>query len=112
MKVLARVALVAAVAVLAVSSLAFAGENGIARGKVTAVSDKVVTVAGADGAVWTFQVTQGARVYGQGASHRSQMLVSSGRKTTLNEFVREGQHVTVHYREQGGARYVTSLRVI
>jgi hypothetical protein len=50
MKAFGRVALVAAVAVLAVSGLAFAGEKGIAQGKVTAVSDKAVTVAGDDGA--------------------------------------------------------------
>ena len=50
-------------------------------------------------------------MYAQGASHKSRMLASSGRTTTLDEFVREGHHVTVHYREQGGARQVTKLHV-
>ena len=111
MRLFSRFAL-AAVAVLAVSALAFAGEKGMAQGKVTAVSDTAVTVAGDDGAVWTFEVTQGARVYAQGAGHKSRMLASSGKKTTMDDFVREGQFVTVHYREQDGARYVTSLRVL
>jgi hypothetical protein len=110
MKVLGRVALVAAV--LAVSGLALAGEKGIAQGKVTAVSDNAVTVAGDDGATWTFTVTQGARVYGEGASHKTRMLVSSGKPTTMDDFVREGQYVTVHYREEGGTRYLTKLRVL
>jgi len=112
MKVLGRIALVAAVAVLAVSGLAFAGDNGIAQGKVTAVSAKAVTVAVDNGAVWTFEVTQGARVYGQGASHKTRMLVSSGKLTTMDAFVREGQFVSVHYKEKGGTRYLTQLRVL
>jgi len=112
MKGLGRVALVAAVAVLAVSGLALASEKGIAQGKVTAVSDKAVTVSGDNGAQWTFEVTPGARVYGEGASHKSRMLSSSGRPTTMDDFVREGQHVTVHYREDGGTRYLTKLRVL
>lgn len=111
MKVFGRLAL-AVLAVLAVSTLALAGEKGVTQGKVKAVSDRAVTVAGEGGAEWTFEVTEGARVYGQGASHKTRMLVSSGKKTTLDAFVREGQHVTVHYREQNGTRYVTSLRVL
>ena len=111
MRILSRFALTA-VAVLAVSALAFAGEKGVAQGKVTAVSDKAVTVAVENGAVWTFEVAQGARVYAQGASHKSQRLVSNGKKTTMGDFVREGHNVTVHYREQDGTRYITSLRVL
>jgi len=66
---------------------------------------------GEDGTVWTFEVSQGAKVYAQGASHKSRMLASSGRTTTLDEFVREGHRVTVYYREQGGTRQLTKLRV-
>ncbi len=112
MKGLGRVALVAAVAVLAMTSLALAGEKGIAQGKVTAVSEKELTVAGDDGAVFSFQVTQGARVYGMGASHKSRMLSSSGKLSTMDAFVREGQLVTVHYEEKDGTRYLTKLRVL
>jgi methyl coenzyme M reductase subunit C-like uncharacterized protein (methanogenesis marker protein 7) len=110
MKVLGRLALTA-LAVLSVGSFALAGEKGVTQGKVTAVSDTAVTVAGEDGAVCTFEVTQGARVYGMGASRKSRMLQSSGKLTTLDDFVREGQYVTVHYREQEGTRYIKELRV-
>jgi hypothetical protein len=112
MKMLGRVVLVAAVAVLAVGTLAFAGDTGVAQGKVTAVSDKAVTLAVDGGAVLEFQVSQGARVYGSGASHKSRMLAASGKKTTMSEFVRKGQQVSVHYSEQAGTRYITKLRVL
>jgi hypothetical protein len=111
MRLFSRIALTA-LAVLAVGSFALAGEKGVAQGKVTAVSDKAVTVAGEDGTEWTFKVSHGARVYAEGAGHRSRMLQSSGRPTTMDDFVREGHYVTVHYREQDGTRYVTSLRVL
>jgi hypothetical protein len=110
MRLFSRIALTA-LAVLAVASFALAGEKGVTQGKVTAVSERAVTVAGEDGSVWTFEVTQGARVYGVGASHKSRMLKSSGRLTTMGDFVREGAYVTVHFREQDGTRYLTSVRV-
>ena len=51
-------------------------------------------------------------MYAEGATHRSQMLASSGKKTTLDDFVREGNYVTVHYREEYGTRSITRLRVL
>ncbi len=112
MKMLGRVALVAAVAVLAGSGVTSAEEKGVAQGKVTAVSQKEVTVAGANGAQWTFEVTRGARVYGTGASHKTRMLESNGRLRTMDNFVREGQRVTVHYQDRDGTLYLTELRVL
>jgi hypothetical protein len=110
MRALSRVTL-AALAVLVVSALAFAGSTGVVQGKVTAVSDKAVSVVDDDGVVWNFEVSQGAQVYATGASHKSQRLVSSGSKTTMDDFVREGHNVDVHYREQDGVRTITKLRV-
>ena len=110
MKMFSRVAL-SALAVLAVGGLAFGGSDGNGWGKVKTVSDKVVTLADEDGAVWTFEVAQGAQVYATGATRKSQMLASSGKKTTMGDFVREDQYVTVHYREQDGTRTITKLRV-
>jgi hypothetical protein len=110
MKLFSRVSM-AALAVLAVSTLTFAGAGGVAQGKVKAVSDKTVTLTDDSGSEMTFEVSQGARVYAEGASHRSQMLASSGKKTTMDAFVREGQYVTVHFREGSGTRQVTQLRV-
>jgi hypothetical protein len=109
MRMLGRVSMTALV-VLAVGALALAGETRMVQGKVTAVSDKTVTVAGEDGTAWTFEVSQGAQVYARGASHKSQMLASSGRKTTMDDFVREGQYVTVYYSEQDGTRTLNRLR--
>jgi hypothetical protein len=109
MRMFSRIAS-SALAVLAVSALALAGEAGVAQGKVTAVSDKVVALADEDGVVWVFEVSQGAQVYATGASHKSQWLASNGSKTTIDNFVREGQHVTVYYREEDGKRYLTKLR--
>jgi hypothetical protein len=111
MRVLGKVALVAAV-VLAVSGVALAAEEGTAQGRVTAVSDRVLTVAGKGGSVWTFQVTPGAHVYGKGASHKTQMLAANGKAKTMDNYVREGQSVTVHYQEKGGTRYLTELQVL
>jgi hypothetical protein len=112
MKMLGRVALVAAVAVLVVGGSAFAAQKGVAQGRVTAVSEKSVTVSGTSGAPLTFEVTQGARVYGEGASHKSRALVASGKATTMDNFVRQGQYVTVQYKEKDGTLYLTELRVL
>ena len=111
MRVFSRLALTA-LAVLAVGAPAFAGEKNVVQGKVTAVSDKAVTLADDSGVVWTLEVTPDTRVLAPGASHKSRMLVSSGRKTTMDEFVREGHHVRVVYQEQDGARYIKKLRVL
>ncbi len=112
MKMLGRVALVAAVAILVASGFALAAQEGVAKGRVTAVSEKTVTVSGTDGTPLTFEVTQGARVYGQGASHKSRALVSNGKPTTMDNFVRQGQSVSVRYQEKGGTLFLTELRVL
>ena len=112
MKRLARVALIAAVAVLAVGGSSFAAQKSVAQGRVTAVSEKAVTVAGARGAQWTFEVTQGARVYGTGASHKTRALESNGKLRTMDNFVREGQQVNVRYQEKDGTLYLTELHVL
>jgi len=100
-----------AIALLAVSSFAFAGEAQIAQGKVQAVSANAVTVAGENGEVWTFEVTEDSMVIAEGASHKSENLSAVGKKTTMDEFVRENQYVTVKYWEQDGTRYIKKLRV-
>jgi hypothetical protein len=110
MRMLGRVTLTA-LAVLAVSALTFAGQTGVTQGKVKAVSDTTVAVAGEDGTVQTFEVSEGTQVFATGASHKSRMLTSSGKKTTIDDFVREGQYVTVHYSEEGGTRHVKKLHV-
>ena len=110
MRNVGRIALVA-LAVLAVGSLTFAGELQVAQGKVTALSGKSLTVTGEGGAEWTFEVVQGAQVIAEGASHKADALSAAGRKTILDDFVREDHVVTVYYSEENGTRYAKKLRV-
>jgi hypothetical protein len=100
-----------AFAILAVSAFAFAGEAQVAKGRVTAVSGNTISVSGADGQVWSYEVTAGTRVVAEGAAHKAAKLSSVGKKTTLDEFVRENQRVTVSYSERDGTRLVEKLRV-
>jgi len=105
-----RVTLIA-IALLAVSSFAFAGEVQIAKGQVQAISANTVTVAGDNGEVWTFEVSDQTKVVAEGAAHKSEKLAAVGQKATMDEFVRENQHVTVKYWEKDGTRYIKKLRV-
>ncbi len=105
-----KVALIA-IALLAVSTFAFAGEAQIAKGKVQAVSGTTVTVEGDGGEVWIFEVSEKTKVVAEGAAHKSEKLSAVGQKTTMDEFVRENQYVTVKYWEKDGTRYIKKLRV-
>jgi hypothetical protein len=100
-----------AIALLAVGTFALAGEAQIAKGKVQAISSNSVTVAGENGEVWTFEVNDQTQVIAEGAAHKSEKLNAVGQKTTMDDFVRENQHVTVKYWEKDGTRYIQKLRV-
>ncbi len=100
-----------AFAILAVSALAFAGAEQEAKGKVTAVSGNTVTLSGEDGEALSFEVTGETTVVAEGAAHKAARLSSVGKKTTLSEFVRTNQRVTLKYWEKDGTRYVAKLRV-
>jgi hypothetical protein len=100
-----------AVAILAMGALASAGEAQIATGQVTAVSGNTLTVSDADGQAQSYEVTASTRVIAEGAAHKAARLSSVGKKTTLDEFVRENQRVTVSYSEKDGTRFVEKLRV-
>jgi hypothetical protein len=101
-----------ALAILAVSAMSFAAGEQKVAGKVKAVSGATVTVVADDGNEWTFQTAQGARVIAPGGHHKSDALTAAGDKKTIDHFVRENQRVTVQYREQGGTRYIETLRVL
>ena len=100
-----------AFAILAMSALAFAGEAQVAKGQVKAVSGNTITVSDADGQVWSYEVTASTQVTAEGAAHKAAKLSSVGKKTTLDEFVRENQRVTVSCSERDGTRFVGKLRV-
>ena len=100
-----------ALSILAMNALAFAGEAQVAKGRVTALSGNTISVSDADGQVWAYEVTASTRVVAEGAAHKAAKLSSVGKKTTLDEFVRENQRVTVSYSERDGTRFVEKLRV-
>ena len=100
-----------AIALLAASTFAFAGEAQVAKGTVQAVSGNTVTVAGENGEVWTFEANTDTTVIAEGAAHTKRNLAGVGMKTTVDKLVREGQFVTVKYWEKDGTRYIKKLRV-
>jgi hypothetical protein len=100
-----------AFAILAMSTLALAAEAQVAKGRVTAVSGNTISVSDADGQVWSYEVTASTQVIAEGAGHKAAKLSSVGKKTTLDEFVREDQRVTVSYSERDGTRFAGKLRV-
>ncbi len=100
-----------AFAILAVSALAFAGAEQVTKGKVTAVSGSSIVVSGENGEELRFEVTGETTVVAEGAAHKADRLSSVGKKTTLSEFVRTNQNVTLKYWEKDGTRYVAKLRV-
>jgi hypothetical protein len=100
-----------AVAVLAVSVLAFGGETESAKGRVESVSGNTVTVTLEDGQSWDFEVAQGTRVLAVGAGHKSADLEAMGKKKEIGQFVRESDFVTISYWEQDGTRYIKTLRI-
>jgi hypothetical protein len=110
MRNLGRIALTA-LAVLAIGSLSVAGELQVAQGKVTALSGKTLVLAVDEGVAWTFEVSEGAVVIATGATHKTEALSAVGRKPVVDDFVRLGNYVTVHYSEENGTRYVKKLRV-
>jgi hypothetical protein len=101
-----------AIAVLAVGALAFAGEGQKLTGKVKAVAGNAITVVSDDGVEQTFEVTAKTKVVGSGCGHRADDLEANGKKSTIEEFVREDQRVRLEYWEENGARYVQKLRVL
>jgi len=100
-----------AIALLAVSTFAFAGEAQVAKGKVQAVSGNTITVVSESGEVWTFEATSETQVVAEGAAHKAEELSAVGKKTTMDTFVRENQHVTIKYWEDGGTSLIQKLRV-
>lgn len=110
MKNVRRISLVA-VAVLAVSALAFAGEMESAKGRVDAVSGNTVTVIGDDGQAWDFEVTQSTKVLAVGAGHKSRELEAVGKKREISQFLREGERVVVQYWEEDDTLFIKTVRL-
>ena len=81
-----------------------------ASGVVSAVSGSSLTVKGTGGE-WTFQVDPKTTVSGRGLGTAGREITAAGGKTTLTEFVHEGDTVTVTYRDVGGTKQASLVRI-
>jgi plastocyanin len=124
------VAIIGALAIVAAApSFAFAGQTApkgkteaptekapaakamTASGDVTAVAPDSMTVKGKT-AEWTFTIDKDTTVLAKGASHKSLALKAEGKASTLTEFVKVGDAVSVTYKEMGAAKLASEIHVI
>jgi DUF4097 and DUF4098 domain-containing protein YvlB len=119
------VAIIGAVAIVtAAPSFAFAGQTApkgkseapaakamTASGDVTAVAPDSMTVKGKTGE-WTFTIDKDTTVMAKGATHKSLALKAEGKASTLTEFVKVGDAVSVTYKEMGAAKHASEIHVI
>ena len=103
----------ATLAIVAVSSLAHAGQAAKTmhvRGTVSAVSPEFLTVKGKTG-MWTFTIDKDTTVNAKGATHKSLALKEDGKASTLIEFLKMGDTVRVAYHEEGAAKHAAIINV-
>ena len=81
-----------------------------ANGTVSAVSGNSLTVKGASGDS-TFTVDAKTTVVGPGIGTAGRKVMAEGGKPTLGEFVKEGDTVSVTYKEAGGSKVASVIRV-
>ena len=106
--------LLVAVAVAAVMgsgvSYAQAAKTMNAAGTVSAVTTDSLTVKkGTD--EWKFMIDKDTSVVAKGATHKSLALKADGKATTLTDFVKAGDNVTVAYHEMGGMKHAATINV-
>ena len=97
-------------AIAAVSSPSAGPKAQTASGVVSAVSGNSLTVKGASDE-WTFTVDEKTTVSGTGIGTAGRKLSSEGKKTTLTDFVHEGDTVSVTYHEADNAKVASVVRV-
>jgi hypothetical protein len=81
-----------------------------ATGTVSAVSGNSLTVKSASGET-TVTVDSKTTVVGTGIGTAGRKLMSEGAKPTLGEFVKEGDTVSVTYKESAGGKVASVIRV-
>lgn len=81
-----------------------------ASGTVASVSGNSLTVKGASGDS-TFTVDEKTTVVGTGIGTAGRKVVAEGGKPTLGEFVKEGDTVSVTYKDAGGSKVASVIRV-
>jgi uncharacterized protein DUF5666 len=81
-----------------------------ASGTVASVTGSSLTVKGASGES-TFTVDGKTTVVGTGMGTAGRKVMAEGGKPTLGEFVKEGDSVSVTYKEAGGSKLASVIRV-
>lgn len=81
-----------------------------ATGTVSAVSGTSLTVKGASGEM-TFVIDDETHVVGVGLGTASREMKSAGKKTVITDFVADGDTVRVSYKEMGGMKHASEVRV-
>ena len=80
-----------------------------ATGTVKSVMMDSLTLT-ADGQDWHFVVDDDTTVVAKGGSHVMREAKAAGEKTTITDFVQDGQQVTVEYYEKDGKLYASKVR--
>jgi uncharacterized protein DUF5666 len=81
-----------------------------ASGTVTAVTSSSLTVKATAGES-TFTIDAKTKVIGTGAGTKGKEIKEAGAKPQITDFVSTGDTVSVRYREEGGAKLASEVRV-
>jgi hypothetical protein len=81
-----------------------------AMGTVSAVTADSLTVKSKTDS-WTFTVDKTTTVNAKGATHKTAELKKDGKPSTLPEFVKVGDAVTVTYHDLGATKHASAIRV-
>jgi uncharacterized protein DUF5666 len=81
-----------------------------ASGTVTSVSASSLALKGTGGEN-TFTIDEKTRVVGTGAGTKGRAMKEAGAKPQVTDFVQTGDTVSVRYREDGGTKHATEVRV-
>lgn len=81
-----------------------------ATGAVTAVSAASLSVKDSSGES-TFTIDEKTRIIGTGAGTKGREMKEAGAKPQITDFVSTGDTVSVRYREEGGAKHASEVRV-
>ena len=86
-------------------------DRGSARGFVTAVTGASLSVKGGDQA-WTFTVEPKTTVVGHGFGTRSREMATAGKAPTIPDLVGVDDLVVVYFKNAGGAKLASGIRVV
>lgn len=99
-----------ATSIRAVSSVPSAATTHTATGMVSSIGADSITIKGASGET-SFSVDDKTTVSGEGVGTAGRKMTSEGKKTTLGDFVHEGDTVAVTYHDMGGKKHASVIRI-